>query len=304
LPTLQPQNVSGLVVIPTVESDPGIHRVSIAINVGQSRTPPAQVVSREDLVVELRNPTEGSFEPIASPDPGPLPVRALRVVQARAEFTFAQGNTAPTELVVSLRGDRKTFPMSQTLTPTKCLGKAPQKGDPFPGARKAIRGFSKILLLRRPQCCVKDFDAPQNSATDATVKSEYFEIDADFAVRGRRCSCRCCEYRQFVRGTFTDVNGAPVRFDLPSGALSPTDFCEDGSIDEFGAGSHGYYGHRATSSTGDEYGGAGTAKGCTYNGREAAGCPPTETVELEYLGVLVDVCRGRIVDTRKWSVQL
>jgi hypothetical protein len=302
LPTLQPQNASGLVVIPTVESDPGIHQVSIAINVGQSRTPPAQVINREDLVVVLSSPAEGAFEPIASPDPGPLPVRALRVVQARGEFTFAQGNTAPTQLVVTLRGDQKTFPLSQTLTPTKCLGKEPQKGDPFRSGRSP-GGISKFLRPRR-QCCVKDFDAPQNSATDPTVKSEYFEIDADFALRARRCECRCCEYRQFVRGTFTDANGAPVRFDLPSGELSPTEFCEDGSIDEFGAGDHGYYGHRATSSTGDEYGGAGKARGCTYNGRETAGCPPTETVELEYLGVLVDVCRGRVVDTRKWSVQL
>lgn len=302
MPTLLPQNLSGLVVIPTVEHDPGIHRVSIAINVGQSRTPPAQVVNREDLVVVLRHPAEGSFEPIASPDPGPLPVRALRVVQARGEFTFAQGVNAPTELVVTLSGDTKTFPMNQTLAPTKCLGKEPEKGDRFPVGRRPIRGFP--WPLRRGRCCIRDFDAPQNSATDPTVKSEYFEIEADFGVRGQKCVCKCCEYRQFVRGTFTDAGGADVRFDLPSGALRPGDFCEDGSIDEFGAGKHGYYGHRNTSSAGDEYGGAGKLTGCTYGGRETAGCPPTETVELEFLGLIVDVCHGTVVDTRKWVVQL
>lgn len=303
MPTLRPQNVSGLVVIPTVESVPGIHRVSIAINVGQSRNPPPEVVSREDLVVELRHPTEGAFEPIASPDPGPLPARALRVVQARGEYTFAQGVNAPTELVVALRGDRRSFPMSQTLTPTKCLGKEPEKGDRFSVARKSTRGFPGLWLLRS-RCCIRDFDAPQNVVTDATAKGEYFEIEADFAARGRKCVCSCCEYRQYVRGTFTDSAGATVPFDLPSGALRPGDFCEDGSIDEFGPGRHGYYGHRATSSSGDEYGGAGTHKGCTYRGHETAGCPPSEGVELEFLGLVVDVCRGTVVAKRKWVVQL
>lgn len=56
MPTLRPQKLSGLVVTPTVESEPGIHRVSIAIDVGQSRagSAPPQPVAREDLVVVLR----------------------------------------------------------------------------------------------------------------------------------------------------------------------------------------------------------------------------------------------------------
>src|SRR5919202_212775 len=132
MPTLQPQTLSGLVVIPTVESGGGIHRVSLGIDVGVSRTPPPQVVSREDLIVELRNPSEGSLEAIASPDPGPLPTRALRVVQARGEFTFAQGVNPTTEVVVTLRGDRKSFPMSATLSPVGCLPGEPDEGDPLP----------------------------------------------------------------------------------------------------------------------------------------------------------------------------
>jgi hypothetical protein len=307
MPTLRPQEVSGLVVIPTVESEPGLHRVSVAINVGESRTPPPQVVSREDLVVELRNPAEGSFEPIASPDPGPLPVRALRVVQARGEFTFAQGVNAPSELVVTVRGDRKTFPMAQTFAPAGgCIGKEPREGDRFPGRRKAglLQRIPLFPPLKRSSCCVKRFDAPFNSTTDPAVKSEYFEVEADFTARGGRCKCGCCEYRQFVRGTFTDAGGAAVRFDLPSGALSPGDYCEDGSIDEFGPASHGYYGHRSTSSSGDAYGGSGKAKGCTYRGHETAGCPPTDGVHLEFLGLIVDVCRGTVAAKRTWVVDL
>jgi hypothetical protein len=313
--TLRPQRLSGLVVIPTVEHSSGIHRVSLAIDVGSSRvggaaTPP-EVVSREDLVVELRNPVEGSFEPIASPDPGPLPVRALRVVQARGEYTFAQGVNSPTELVVTLRGDHKSFPLAQTLTPTSCLGRAPNEGGPFPtthagGGRGGVilRAIATVPNLLKPRCCVRRFEAPFNSITDLAVKSEFFEMEADFISRGRRCRCSCCEYRQFVRGTFTDAAGAALLFDMPSGPLDPTRYCEDGAIDEFGPGKHGYYGHRDTSSAGDEYGGSGAGKGCTYRGNETPSCPPTEGVQLEFLGLIIDRCRGTVAAKRTWSVNL
>jgi hypothetical protein len=308
MPTLRPQRLSGLVVIPTVEHGSGIWSVSLAIDVGESRTPPPDVVSREDLVVELRNPAEGSLEAIASPDPGPLPVRALRVVQARGEFTFAQGVNAPTELVVALRGDRKSFPMSQTLAPTRCFKREPKEGDPFstspPSGPVVLSRIRQLLPPLRPRCCVRRFEAPLNSSTDPAAKSELFEIEAEFASRARRCRCSCCEYRQYVRGTFSDAAGAAVRFDLPSGALNPGDYCEDGSIDEFGPGKPGYYGHRDTSSPGDEYGGTGAASGCTYRAKETASCPPTDGVHLEFLGLIVDRCRGTVVAKRKWVVDL
>jgi hypothetical protein len=311
VPTLRPQVLSGLVVIPTVVHDPGIHRASIAINVGVSRTgagiPAPQVVTREDLVVELRNASEGSLEAIASPDPGPLPVRALRVVQARGEFTYAQGVNPPDELVVSLSGDRKSFPMSQTLSPTRCLGKEPQVGDPFglrPRFPSFLRRLPKLLALRRGRCCVKRFEAPLNVSTNATAKSESFEIEADFIARAPKCRCGCCEYRQFVRGTFSDAGGAAVRFDLPSGGLDPVTWCEDGAIDEFGAGAHGYYGRRATSSSGDAYGGTGTSQGCKYRANETPSCPPTDGVHLEFLGLVVDTCRGTVAAKKTWAVDL
>ena len=309
MPTLLPQTLSGLVVIPTVESGSGIHRVSLAIDTGSSRVgggaPPPEVVTREDLVVVLRHPTEGSFEPIASPDPGPLPVRALRVVQARAEFTFGQGLNAPTELVVTLRGDQKTFQMAQTFVPTTtCLQREPREGGAFAAPEKGGGGLGGFWPLLKPRCCSRRFEAPLNSSTNATAKSEYFEIEADFFTRGRRCRCSCCDYRQFVRGTFSDAAGAPVRFDLPSGPLDPARYCEDGAIDEFGPGAHGYYGHRDTSSPGDVYGGADKAKGCEYRGDETPSCPPTDGVHLEFMGLLVDRCRGRVVAKRTWVVDL
>jgi hypothetical protein len=121
---------------------------------------------------------------------------------------------------------------------------------------------------------------------------------------GKKFQCKCCEYRQYVRGTFTDAGGAGVPFDMPSGPLDATRWCEDGSIDEFGTGSHGYYGHRPTSSPGDEYGGSGKSQGCTYLGNETASCPPAEGAHLEYLGLIVDRCQRTVVAKRTWTVDL
>jgi hypothetical protein len=307
MPTLQPQRLSGLVVTPTVELAGGIWKVSLAIDVGVSRTPPPATVSREDLIVELKNPSDGSLEPIASPDPGPIPVRALRVIQARAEFTFGQGGSPATELVVTLKGDRKSFPMSQTFSPTGCLRGEPKEGSRFPaisipGPASIVTRLPPIVLqLVRPGCCVRRFDVPHNPVIDATAKSESYEIEADFLSRGRKCRCSCCEYRQYVRGTFTDANSAAVRFDMPSGALDPTRYCEDGAIDEFAPGQHGFYGHRATSTAGDEYTGK---QGCTYRGREVPACPSTDTAHLEFLGLIIDRCRARVIAKRTWVVDL
>jgi hypothetical protein len=296
VPRLHPQKLSGLVVVPTVELD-GIYHASLAIDVGSSRngSPPPDVVTREDLVVELRSPVEGSFEPIASPDPGPLPVRALRVVQARAEFTFSPGVNPAEELVVTLRGDQKSFPLAQTFPPTGGLSQEPQEGDPFPGSGNPGG---------RPRCCVRRLAVPLHADKDATAKTESFAMAASLgtplgALRG--CRCACCEYRQFVRGTFSDAAGDPVPFDLPSGPLDSAEYREDGTIDEFGPAKHGFYGHRNTSSPGDAYTGTG---GCTYRASETLRCPPTEGVHVEFLGLIVDVCRGRVSTKRKWVVDL
>lgn len=303
MPTLTPQKVSGLVVIPTVEHVGDVHRVSLAINVGMSRSgsPPAEIVSREDLVVVLKNASEGSLEAIQSPDPGPLPTRALRVIQARGEFSYGQGVNPPDELVVNLRGDQKTFPMSQTFPQTAGLAKEPQVGDRFPATGK---GRPPLLLLRRRRCCSKRFEAPLNTSTDPAAKSEFFDIEADFSARPKACKCTCCEYREFVRGTFTNADGGAVRFDLPSGALDPSAYREDGAIDEFGTGSHGYYGHRNTSSPGDTYSGSGPQAGCTYRGDEKPACPSTDTMHAEFVGLVVDVCQRKVVAKKTWVVDL
>jgi hypothetical protein len=308
MPTLRPQELSGLVVTPTVEFSGNIWSVSIAIDVGVSRNPPPEIVSREDLVVELLAPSDGSLEPIASPDPGPLAVHALRVVQARAEYTFSGGVNTANELKVTLRGDQKLFPMSQTFAHTRCLRREPREGGAFEllEARGGViaRLVPKLPPLFTRGCCVRRFAAPLSVSTDPTVKSELFHMDGEFGAQGRRCRCSCCEYRQFVRGTFSDAAGGAVRFDMPSGPLDPARYCEDGAIDEFGTSKHGFYGHRATSSPGDTYGGTGASSGCNYRGQETSSCPPAESAHLEFIGLIIDRCRGKVVAKREWVVDL
>jgi hypothetical protein len=220
------------------------------------------------------------------------------------------GVNPPTELVVTLRGDRKSFPMAQTFAPTACLGTEPAKGEPFAGGRPVPHrpGLAiRIPILGRlfsPRCRVRRFAAPLNVSANAAAKSESFEMEGDFDFRPPRYRCGCCEYRQFVRGTFTDAGGASVRFDMPSGALDPVRWCEDGAIDEFATGQHGYYGHRGTSSPGDEYSGTGARAGCTYRAREEPSCPPSESAHLEFLGLIVDRCRGTVVAKRNWVVDV
>jgi hypothetical protein len=313
MPTLKAQTLSGLVVIPTVEHEGVTYRVSLGIDVGASRSGAgaAQVVTREDLIVELRNSSDGSLEPIGSPDPGPLPTHALRIVQARGDFTFGQGVNPPEEVVVTVRGDRKSFPMDGTFAATPCLGREPDEGHGFPGHRPTDGILDRIRLLpgqllpfRRRGCCPRGFEAPQNPSVDAAAKSEHFEMEAEFKSHGSKCRCACCEYRQFVRGRFTDAAGAAVRFDMPSGPLDPARYCEDGAVDEFGPGRHGYYGHRPTSSPGDEYTAPDARNGCVYRADETVSCPPTDGAHLEFLGLVIDRCGGRVAAKRTWVVDL
>jgi hypothetical protein len=314
MPTLRPQTISGLVVIPTVEQAE-VWRVSIAINVGASGGGPTEVVTREELVVELIGP-EGSFEPIASPDPGPLPVLSLRAAQAHGEFTFAPGAGQPTELRVALRGQRRSFPLADTSPEARGFRVEPKKGDDFPippdtdnflelAWRKIRRFFRKIgrlikELLKKPKCCVTRFEAPLNSRRDATAKSEFFEMEADFAASPEPCTCTCCEYRQFVRGAFRNAAGRVVPFQLPSGPLDPDEYQEDGVIGQKPDGSPGYYGHRDYQQDYDRY----VNDGCGYRAHDEPGCPADQTLRAEFLGLIVDVCRGVVVEKRTWVVDL
>ena len=93
----------------------------------------------------------------------------------------------------------------------------------------------------RQKCCVKKFDAPLNRGgqrdgknADGTVYLyEHFEVEAEFENAPSPCACRCCEYRQYIKGE-VQVDKNPIQIDLIDPAnpantipLSTAGFYED-----------------------------------------------------------------------------
>lgn len=135
---------------------------------------------------------------------------------------------------------------------------------------------------------------------------ESFNMNADFDNKGK-CRCRCCEYRQYVRGTFT-FNGVAAIHQLPDGPLEPITWREDGVPNHFAPGQHLFYGHRGAPGTlTDIYQNPNRATGCEYRGFDDPGMShPNPAVaivmNLEFRGEIIDVCRGRVVRTTTWTV--
>lgn len=171
--------------------------------------------------------------------------------------------------------------------------------------------YLKKRKRKGKKCCLKLFDAPaKRSVTkNPTQLMESFEMKAEFNSAPDPCLCPCCEYRQYVRGKFT-MRGKKEDHALPDGDLHETDYREDGIPNEHGAGKHGYYGHRDDNpqEDGDKY----TPKrsdGCVYYGWDEPGWDPTPanapcTVDLEFLGLIIDTCKGEVTDVRQWTVKL
>jgi hypothetical protein len=170
------------------------------------------------------------------------------------------------------------------------------------------------------QCSVSAFNVPvgRSGCTQVGTKAgEQFRMEADF----RGPNCACCEYRQFVRGTFV-VNGRAVRHLLPDpagGAPRPMlprpapgsgndNFLEDGFAAP-PAGINSFYGHRSQGDTdpSDRYL-PDRATGCQYRGtdfpgiRAASGA--TFTVDLDFRGRVIDTCNGNVVKNfNEWTVR-
>ncbi|MBL8393250.1 MAG: hypothetical protein JNK99_00665 [Candidatus Accumulibacter sp.] len=118
------------------------------------------------------------------------------------------------------------------------------------------------------------------------------------------CRCSCCEYRQYVRGTFR-LNGRLQEHRLVDGRMHPTKWRED-AIQRFPGGQLLRYGHRRdTYSTWDDYPPL-RGSGCAYRGRDAPGVvalPGTAfEIDLYFKGEVRDVCENRIVVQRYWRV--
>lgn len=167
-------------------------------------------------------------------------------------------------------------------------------------------------------CTVTNFDVPvgRSGCTQEGGKvGERFRMEADFTA-----ACSCCEYRQFVRGSFT-ANGRPVRHLLPDpaggaprpmlprpGAGDPGDnFLEDG-VASPPAGVNAFYGHRTEGNTDptDKYL-PDRADGCQYRGNDFPGLRGasgmTYTIDLDFRGQIIDRCNSDAVkNASDWTV--
>ncbi|MFN0139019.1 MAG: FeoB-associated Cys-rich membrane protein [Pyrinomonadaceae bacterium] len=171
--------------------------------------------------------------------------------------------------------------------------------------------YLKKRKRKGKNCCLKMFDAPANRSVtkNPTQLTESFEMKAEFNGAPDPCLCPCCEYRQYVRGKFT-LNGKKQKHALPDGDLHETDYREDGIPNEHGADMHGYYGHRDDNpqTDNDKYS-PNRADGCVYFGWDEPGWNSTKpnvpcTVELEFIGLIIDTCKGEVTDVKQWTVNL
>jgi hypothetical protein len=176
-------------------------------------------------------------------------------------------------------------------------------------------------------CCVKAFNVPTARSGCTTVAvgarkkmGETFNMEMDFDSTGAGCVCSCCDYRQFIRGTFT-ANGTAIALLLPNpaggpplkmlprpAAGSPSDnFLEDGLVAP-PAGTNVHYGHRSEGSTDstDKYL-PDRATGCQYRGNDFPGLTSavgtSVSVDVDFRGQAIDTCNGNTaVQQNEWTV--
>lgn len=129
-------------------------------------------------------------------------------------------------------------------------------------------------------------------------------MNADFEEAGEDCVCKCCVYRQYVRGVFRNAAGNPIDFQLPDGLFNETVYLEDGIPNEWGPGEHGFYGRRERPALPHDKYLPDQEDGCEYRGSDTVTCGATETLHAEFIGLIVDTCESKIVDVRMWVVNL
>jgi RHS repeat-associated protein len=169
------------------------------------------------------------------------------------------------------------------------------------------------------RCCIAAFNVPINRSGRVLVQNpgpppskdlhESFDMQADF-IQGGGCCCGCCEYRQYVRGAFT-VNGKASPHPLPGGWLGHR-WLEDGIPNEWGAGRHGYYGHRSDpDAANDRYQPLpDRLNACEYRGHDDPGfsnAPAADRlrVMLSFRGEIIDICNSNAVLRRAfWAVAM
>ena len=311
---LREREVGSFWVFPVLETDANRLKITLVITVGafdEAITP----IEAATIDARVFSSAGAPLEQLTRPAPGPLELRGGPSVQSTCEFTF-RANPNPAKIDVRIGEHSTTFNTQDRRRALQEFPEVPNAGDEYPpthsdGALERI--LNAILSVLRKigrffknifgrKCCVNVFDCPANRVPAG--KSESFEMNATFQAAGGDCRCHCCEYRQYVRGAFRNAAGRVIPFALPSGPFSETEYREDGIPNLWGRGRHAHYGHRDLPRNAfDEYL-PQRDDGCRYRGRDIPRCGPTDTLHAEFLGLIIDVCRGEIVATRTWVVNL
>jgi hypothetical protein len=168
------------------------------------------------------------------------------------------------------------------------------------------------MNIQKRKCYPQTFVVPANRSGNKIIDwlpgvrlaGEEFDILATFAEGKNACKCACCEYRQYVRGTFRR-NGKKLDFLLPSGYLSPTNFKEDGLL-RVPYGPH--YGHRDEIGASDDRYLPTRSDGCEYQGSDfpniGGSIGDTFDINLEFRGEIIDVCNNDIVlMSTTWTIK-
>lgn len=160
------------------------------------------------------------------------------------------------------------------------------------------------------KCCVDRFALPPAPLVNEVIRPSAglrkagarFKMEVDFNPAPAPCACKCCEYRQWVRGYFK-YGGETIKHMLPSGEMSETEFKEDG-ITNPPPGPH--FGHRDEPGGDDDRYLPARTDGCQYRGTDLPGirgAPGVRfEVKLEFKGEIIDVCNHNVVRTATWTV--
>lgn len=164
-------------------------------------------------------------------------------------------------------------------------------------------------------CIVSSFDTPTNrsgqtvtpNADGTSDANESFEMKASFkgSYPGE---CRCCEYRQYVKGYFQvqkpGGNWKTVPLELRWGVM-----LDQNTYNEDGKGTLAY-GLRDQPGIGDNYTPLPRTTGCSYSGSDAPGFKNLPkgvafSAWLDFQGKIIDVCHeNKVANTKEWTVHL
>jgi hypothetical protein len=177
-------------------------------------------------------------------------------------------------------------------------------GGFFKGIRRGIKHIFSDDYCKVISFSVSDPEKQNIPAAGgfAAAVAKSFTVKAQFSGDG--ASCKCCEYRQFVRGTYY-INGVR-NFRVPNtmtGPVDPIKYREDAYPDA--AGRLIPRGYRSQAGTDVDRYSPDQSGGCTYQSEDAPQIPAVnEQASLEFLGMIVDVCEGRVIDIKAWSIEL